>query len=141
MQRPIAAFRRMCRPQEALLQVEYQAEQLMEAQSATTDRDAEFDRLEGALTSERAAVTRLKERLQKAGAVEEQLQMQVLAAWHLHRASVWLLHIWCPRNRQHTLCVSVAFPSCGAACMSGWSVSHVRLSVSAQHSRSSWWRH
>ena len=89
---------------EPLLQVEYQAEQLMEAQSATADRDAEFEQLEGALSSERAAVTRLRERLQKAGAVEEQLQMQVLAASHLHRASMRLQHIWWPRNQKHTLC-------------------------------------
>ena len=93
----------MRRPRAALLQVEYQAEQLMEAQSATTDRDAEFEQLEGALSSERAAVAYLKERLQKAGAVEEQLQMQVLAALHLHRASVRLLHTWWPENKKLTL--------------------------------------
>ncbi len=90
----------------------------MEAQSATTDRDAEFEQLEGALSSERAAVTQLKERLQKARAVEEQLQMQVLAALHLHRASVWLLHIQWPRNRGIPF-VSDASP-CLWGCLHEW---------------------
>ena len=109
----------MCRLWEALLQVEYQAEQLMEAQSAATDRNAEFEQLEGALSSERAAVTRLKERLQKAGAVEEQLQMQVLAALHLHRVSVRLLHIWWPENKKLTLC------QCCIPCL--WGCLHEQL--------------